>query len=78
MWEQLKNALTGTQEALWIEIRKRPIDLTTVGEAATSTAQAATESTVGVVEGLTAAADRAAGDLTGVTKTPTADTAASK
>jgi hypothetical protein len=78
MWEQLKNAITGTQEALWIEIRKRHVDLITVGEAATSTAQAATESTVGAVEGLTAAADRAAGDLSGVTKTATADTAASK
>jgi hypothetical protein len=78
MWEQLKNAITGTQEALRIEIRKRHVDLTTVGEAATSAAQAATESTVGAVEGLTAAADRAGGDLSGVTKTATADTAASK
>lgn len=49
MWEKLKNAITNTQETLGIEIPELPVDLTAVGETASSTAQAATVSVPGAI-----------------------------
>lgn len=47
MWEKLKNAITNTQETPGIEIPELRVDLTAADEAASSTAQAVTESVPG-------------------------------
>ena len=77
MWEKLKNAITGAQEALGIEIPELPVDLSALGEAAT-----------GAVEGLTGVTETAAAgsaDVLGATSDALpdvpgaiADTSASK
>jgi hypothetical protein len=47
MWEKPKNASTKTPETLRIEIPELPVDLAAVDEAASNTAQAASESVPG-------------------------------
>jgi hypothetical protein len=68
MWQTIKNALIGVQEATGIEIPGLPAELGSIADSAASAAQSVTESASGVMDGAAAAADGVAGSVAGVTE----------
>jgi len=65
MWESIKNALKGVQDATGIEIPGLPVDLGSIGDSAATAVQTLTESASDVVDGAAAATDGVAGGVTG-------------
>jgi hypothetical protein len=69
MWQTIKNALTGVQEATGIAIPGLPAELGSMADSAATASQAVTESASGFIDGAAAAFDGVAGSVAGVTET---------